>query len=285
MGGRFGQLLAGVGAIGLAVQALEQYEERELGLLGVGAAAGGLGQYARVRDTLRTLRGERFRIGGREGLAALAPLVRTLGLPPGMEQAATMAMQYGKAYGLSPQEATNLLTQTTLLGRDVTPSLAPIRAVQRAAEAAGVRTLATPAFTESVARTMAVGGNAFLPMTREEAARTNVFMGMFGARQRADPATAFAEYAAGLTGEASTMGEVMRMQMLERQRRRNPYVQVGGRTLNLNDYTDMLIAREQLPLSRELQGRLFEETERQAGGSERALRLNVMEAFSFRTMT
>src|SRR4029077_12596944 len=237
-------------------------------------------------QTLCTLRGAQYRISGRESLAALAPLARVSGGRL-LGDPALAAMQFGRAYGLAPQEATGLLGTMALMGREPTPNLASIRAVQAQANRAGIATLPTGAFAQGVGQTMQVGGTALLPMTGEEAARTNVFMGMFGSRYAATPAAAFAQYSAGLAGEKSPMGEVMTMQAMERQRQENPYITIGGRTFNLNRYTDMIAAREQmaLPGGAPLQQKLFEEAERQAGGSEEDLRMNVQSAFGFGGMT
>src|SRR4030095_14161563 len=130
-------------------------QERELGILQVGAAGGG--QYGAVRETLRGLRAPEYRIGGPEALAALGPLARVTGLRPGILPGAMAAMQFGKAYGLTAQEATAQMATLALAAPTRVPDLAVSRAVQVQAERAGIPVLPPAGFAQAAAQLSTVG--------------------------------------------------------------------------------------------------------------------------------
>jgi hypothetical protein len=195
------------------------------------------------------------------------------------------AMQFGKAYGLTAQEATAQMATLALASTTRVPDLAVSRAVQLQAERAGIAVLPPAGFAQAATQISTVGGTALLPQSQEFYNRMEAFLPLiYGQRANLNPAGAFAQYAGGLTGEQSTIGQVMQMQAIEAQRRVNPLVTIGEQTYNLNRVTDAMAARSQLPLSPVLQQRVFEQAQRFAGGSEEALRMNVMEGFGLQNM-
>jgi hypothetical protein len=150
--------------------------------------------------------------------------------------------------------------------------MAVIEAIRREGVAGGGMTLPTAPFQAAVAQMGMVGGTSLLPMGGIETARYATMMGLFGQKYGAAPAQAFAQFAGGLSGPKSMTGELVVGMALDRLRRKNPLLTIGdpergGMRLNLNNYHDWLIAKEQAGMSPEIQDAILQESTFLGGGN------------------
>jgi hypothetical protein len=267
-------MVAGLGAAGVGYSAykllsegMQAYETRAMGVIKLGGQMNQ--EYGDLDETIKGVR-EEFKMLAKDSVDMMGIMVRSTGQA---ERGTVRRLAgFALAHGMSGAEVATNYGTLARYGADRTPNMAVIEAIRREGVAAGGTVLPTADFQSAVARMATVGGTALLPMGEVERTRYATMMGLFGQKYGADPAQAFAEFAAGAGGPKSTMGEVVLGLGLEDIRRRNPILNIGdpnkgGMRLNLNNYNDWLIAKEQAGLSPDIQEAVYGRAAGMAGGN------------------
>jgi hypothetical protein len=267
-------MVAGLGAAGVGYSAykllsegMQAYETRAMGVIKLGGQMNQ--EYGDLDETIKGVRAE-FNMLAKDSVDMMGVMVRSTGQA---ERGTVRRLAgFALAHGMSGAEVATNYGTLARYGADRTPNMAVIEAMRREGVAAGGSVLPTADFQSAVARMATVGGTALLPMGEVERTRYATMMGLFGQKYGADPAQAFAEFAAGAGGPKSTMGEVVLGLGLEDIRRRNPILNIGdpnkgGMRLNLNNYNDWLIAKEQAGISPEIQEAVYGRAAGMAGNN------------------
>lgn len=265
--GRVGMLGVGLTAWQMATQAMDVYEERNLGILDTGRQLDL--QYKQLDQSLSYL-GRRYQVTSREGIAAISSLGQVTGTVAGAVAGATQAIGVGRAYGMTPEAAVGVQTQLTLYGPGGQPNLANLAGVYEQARARGeLQRMSFGRFAGEVAGIAGVGGLGAQPLSETQAGRYGEFMAQTGPRYEANPAAAFQQYYAGQQGQKSEIGDTLNWMAVARVMREHPEgIRWGNRVLQpRGSWIDQQILMSEgahIPAYQQAQ---FQEAQRMAGGN------------------
>ena len=265
-----GGLAVGLTAIQMLSQAMQAYEDRQLGILRVGRELDE--QYHTIGGTLTTLRRDYF-LTAREGVAAMSVLGRVTGNAEAAALAVLGTSQVARAYGMDPVAAAQMQAQLSLYSPQGAPNPLALVGVYEQARTRGELTrMSYGRFAEEATRVASVGGFGTPLMGEVEAGDVTRMMAAFGGRYAANPGAAFAEYYGRQQAPKSVLGAALNWQTLADVMQTNPQGvpmegAPGGMLRPGRSYIDQQVLLEEGARSPAYRASQFARAQRESGGN------------------
>jgi hypothetical protein len=216
-----GGLAAGLSAVQQVSRAMDAYETQQVGILQVGRQLDQ--QYGELDTTLATLARNPFFATAREVIPVLSAMGRVTGNVAAATEATRQAIRMGRAYGMAPEAAGNIMSQLTMYSPSgiATPQ-ALVGTFEQARTRGELGRMSFGRYGEEVAQVAGVGGFGAATFAPEEYAAMTQTMAAFGGRYEANPGAAFGQYYARQHAPKSEIGQTLNYMAMADVMRQNP---------------------------------------------------------------